>query len=131
MCRARTRAGARSLEHMATPLIVIASIPVLRRALAEALGHERGVCAYADITEVPVEYRKAVMLITTSDGRREQCAALVAGGAHVVVLGSLPRPSDTEEYLGAGAAAFLPMPAGYRELLAAVAGAGSPPAARS
>ncbi len=62
----------------------------------------------------------AIVVATPSVVGAEECRALAARGIHVVILCPIPRPSDREAYLEAGAAAYVPMSVDGRELYEAL-----------
>lgn len=99
---------------------VVSSHPALRRQLALDLEAALGVPVEA--FSLRFASRSASVVVTpATDCSPAECARIVAAGARVLILATVPFEEERERYLKEGAAAYIPMTAGSPELARAVA----------
>lgn len=110
-------------DHMATSIHVVTSDPSLRRALTARLERSPGLVLSGD-DGVASPFQTADIVVTpASDCEPEHCARLARSGVKVIVLAAIPREREKEQYLAAGAAAYVPMAVDLDQLLSEIHGA--------
>ncbi|KAA0229431.1 hypothetical protein EDM76_11950 [bacterium] len=103
---------------MGASIHLLTSNTALQKALASRLERSQPPALPGDGVEpsVPAD----IVVTTASECEPERCERLTARGARVIVLAAIPRDTERERYLRAGAVAYVPMDVDTGKLLAEI-----------
>lgn len=104
---------------MAVSIHVLSSDPALRNALVSRLERSPGL-TIASNGSSPATPPTEIVVVPASECEPERCERLTSKGAYVIVLAAIPRDSERDRYLKAGAVAYVPMAVDSEELLAQI-----------
>lgn len=113
------------MKGMAQPIRIVTRDTTLRRVLARIL-ERSGRFAVTPTAGFPSQPNPEELVVApVGDCSLRRCEALAAAGGRVIVLAAVPRRAEQEQYLEAGAVAYLPMDPDGKALMDALANAGS------
>lgn len=103
-------------------LHVVASDALLRRALLAKLrtAHLEGITLPDHDGRLTTLAPGDMVITPVADCPLERCSELARSGVRVIILAPIPRESERQQYLDAGASGYVPMTIDSNDLIAAI-----------